>query len=270
MSDIDKTARRRSALKIRQLGQAMTEFLVIAPLLLFFCFGTIQFVLLYQAKSTLDVAVLEAAREGAVNHGSMTAMQAGLARGLAPLYARRATVEGVQAAQSKAAVDLVTASQINIVSPTPAMISDFARPRYYPEEGAYEVEIPNDTLMYRSSALGSASGVDIQDANLLKIRVHYCYNMYVPLVNKVIYYVTNVIGTIGTGGILTREPGDYIEYPYGEPQHPDFLCKVKLADGMATDRWPLPLESEVIVRMQSPYRSQSGDVTQNTARLRTP
>src|SRR5690348_5711575 len=80
--------KRRDASRRRIAGQGMTELLVAAPLLLFFGFVTVQLVLLYQAKSTLDVAVLEAAREGAVNHGSMNAIQAGLARGLTPLYAR--------------------------------------------------------------------------------------------------------------------------------------------------------------------------------------
>ncbi|MDE1182022.1 TadE/TadG family type IV pilus assembly protein [Paraburkholderia sp.] len=246
----------------------MTEFLIIAPLLLFFCFGTIQLVLLYQAKSTLDVAALEAAREGAVNNGSMMAMQAGLARGLAPLYARQATTEGVLAAQSKAAADLVGGSRISVISPTAAMMSDFAQPRYYPEDAGYKVEIPNDTLTYRSIGLGATSKVNIQDANLLKIRVHYCYNMYVPLINKVIYYATNIIGNIGTGGILTSEPGNEIEFPYGEPKNPDYLCKVPLKDGIDADRWPLPLESEAIVRMQSPYRGQPASVSTNATGAR--
>lgn len=48
----------------RQHGQAAVEFIVIAPLLLFFCLGILQFALLYQAKATLDYATLQAAREG--------------------------------------------------------------------------------------------------------------------------------------------------------------------------------------------------------------
>jgi hypothetical protein len=242
----------------------MTEFLVIAPLLLFFCFATVQFVLLYQAKSTLDVAALEAAREGAVNNGSLASMQAALARGIAPLYARQSGAEGVQAAQSKAKLAVSTASTITTVSPTPAMVQDFAQPRYYPDQGMSYTEIPNDTLMYRDSRdLGPRSQVNIQDANLLKIRVHYCYDMYVPLVNKVLYYAVNVIGNIGTGGILTREPADQSQDPYGSRRNPDQLCKVTLENGIQTGRWPMALESEALVRMQSPYRANAAnDATQ--------
>jgi hypothetical protein len=216
-----------------QSGQAMVEFIIIAPALLFVCFAIIQFVLLYQAKSTLDVAVLEAAREGAVNNGSMKAMRAGLARGLTPIYARHADADGVDAALVAAQTDASNFAVITVISPT--------------------AEIPNDSLMYRdSTTLGPGSRINIQDANLLKIHVHYCYNMYVPLASKVIYYAVNVIGSIGTMGILTHEPAN--QDPYGAPLNGDALCKTKLVDGIATDRWPLSLDSEAMVRMQSPLR----------------
>ncbi|MDT8839814.1 pilus assembly protein [Paraburkholderia fungorum] len=232
----------------------MVEFLIIAPVLLFLCFGTLQLVLLYQAKATLDVAVLEAAREGAVNHGSLAAMQSGLARGLAPLYAHQSTAQEVQAAKDKAMIDVTDSTHITTVSPTDAMMQDFGRLRSYPEEGAAYIEIPNDTLLYRDPNTGSRSKIGIQDANLLKIRVHYCYDMYVPLVNKVIYYATNVIGNIGTMGILTREPADQDRDPYGAPKNPDALCKVTLKQGSDSGHWPIALESEALVRMQSTYR----------------
>ncbi|CAG4898198.1 hypothetical protein R69919_02431 [Paraburkholderia gardini] len=252
----------RVRLMRHQHGQSMTEFLVIAPLLLFFCLATVQFALLYQAKSTLDAATLEAAREGAVTHGSMTAMQDGLARGLAPLYARHASADGAQAALLNAQTDVMTASHITIVSPTADMVSDFAPATSFATQGTAVAEIPNDTLIYRNTVTGPRSGVNIQDANLLKIRVHYCYDMYVPLVNKVLYYAANVIGNIGPDGILPREPADGGEDPYGDPQQPDTWCRVKLADGIATGKWPLALESEALVRMQSSYRpSAANDAT---------
>lgn len=251
------TERVHRARVFRQTGQSMAEFLIIAPALLFVCFGILQFVLLYQAKSTLDVAVLEAAREGAVNNGSMQAMRGGLARGLAPLYARQASADGVSSALAKAQTDAAHYSVITVLNPTLAAIQDYARPRYYPDKGTSYTEIPNDSLMYRDAtvAAGTASGVNIQDANLLKIHVHYCYDMYVPLVNKVIYYATNVIGSIGTMGILTREPAN--QDPYGKPQNGDPICKTQLKDGIATGRWPISLDSEAIVRMQSPLRASA-------------
>ncbi|MFL9892253.1 pilus assembly protein [Paraburkholderia sp. RL17-381-BIF-C] len=248
-----------NARRTTQSGQSMTEFIIVAPALLFVCFGILQFVLLYQAKSTLDVAVLEAAREGAVNHGSMQSMRSGLARGLAPIYAHQASADGVAAALASAQADAARFSSITVLNPTPAAIQDYSRPRYYADQAATYSEIPNDSLMYRDSSVppGATSHMNIQDANLLKIHVHYCYNMYVPVVNKVIYYATNVIGTIGAGGILTREPANVNQDPYGDPQQGDYLCKTKLADGIATGHWPIALDSEAMVRMQSPLRASA-------------
>ncbi|HEY4296512.1 MAG TPA: TadE family protein [Paraburkholderia sp.] len=245
----------------------MAEFIVIAPVLLFVCFGTLQFVLLYQAKSTLDVAALEAVREGAVNHGSMQAMRNGLARGLAPLYARRANADGAAAALSKAQIDAANFSAITVLNPTAAAIQDYSQPRYYADEAATHTEIPNDSLMYRDSSIpaGATSGMNIQDANLLKIHVHYCYNMYVPLANKVIYYAANAIGNIGTGGILTREPADLKQNPYGAPKNGDDLCRITLKDGVETGRWPISLDSEAMVRMQSPLRASALNDSPNPA-----
>lgn len=249
----------RNSGKRRVTGQGMTEFLVVVPLLLFFGFVTVQFVLLYQARSTLDVAVLEAAREGAVSHGSMRAMQAGLARGLAPLYARRADVAGVRSALAGGQRAASEASSMMIVSPTAAMVRDFARPRFYPDEGVAHDEIPNDTLMYRDTAHGAESDVNVQDANLLKLRVHYCFDLVVPLANKVLYYATNVIGNIAANGVFTREPADANVDAYGSPRRPDSMCRTTLFDGSMRQHWPVALESEAIVRMQSPFRADAAN-----------
>lgn len=231
----------------------MVEFIVIAPLLLFFCLGIVQFVLLYQARATLDYAALQAAREGAVDHGAMASMHRGLARGLAPLYARQASLAGAQQALNLAIADAAARSEIVVISPTSAMLDDFGR---HGREGTRQVtEIPNDSLSWRSTLPGKTSGVNIQDANLLKIRVRYCYDMYVPLAGKAIYYIANVIGNIGRSGILTREtPGD--SDVYGEPRAPS-PCLVPVKDGIASGRWPLALEAEALVRMQSGYRGGS-------------
>ena len=255
----------RGMRKRRMTGQGMTEFLVVAPLLLFFGFVTVQFVLLYQAKSTLDVAVLEAAREGSVNHGSMDAMQAGLARGLAPLYARSADAAGVQSAQLAARGAVTQAASIDIVSPTPAMLRDFARAHFYPDEGATHDEIPNDMLMYRDIEHGAESDVNVQDANVLKLRVHYCFDLIVPVANKVLYYATNVIGDIAANGVFSREPAQANVDAYGSPKRADRLCRTTLVDGWQSQRWPVALESEALVRMQSPFRMDAANEVHATA-----
>ena len=139
------------------------------------------------------------------------------------------------------------------------MTRDFARSRFDPDEGVTHDEIPNDTLMYRDTSRGAESGVDVQDANLLKLRVHFCFDMIVPIANKVLYYATNVIGNVAANGVFSREPADANVDAYGSPRRPDSLCKTTLADGLQDQRWPIALESEAIVRMQSPFRADAAN-----------
>lgn len=244
----------------RQRGQSLVEFVIVAPVLLFFCFGLLQYALMYQAKATLDSAALEAARDGAVNHAELAPMQRALARGLAPLYAHEASAKGAENALARARQDVLAHARIAIVNPTRAQLDDFGQARYDPQTRTTVVEIPNDLLRYRRTQIGRASGTDIQDANLLKIRVHYCYDMVVPFVNRAVYYAVNAIGAVSRDGLSPTEPVDSNQDPYGAPATPDFMCRRKLEDGRTTGRWPIALESEVVVRMQSAYRGAVGQV----------
>ncbi|MDN7528221.1 TadE/TadG family type IV pilus assembly protein [Burkholderia orbicola] len=244
--------------RMRQRGQSLVEFVIVAPVLLFFCFGLLQYALMFQAKATLDSAVLEAAREGAVNHAELGPMQRALARGLAPLHAHEATETGAVTARARAIRDVQENARIAIVNPTRAQLDDFGQTRYDPEARKTVREIPNELLRYRRTDIGLASGTSIQDANLLKIRVHYCYDMVVPFVNRVVYYAVNGIGALSRDGLSPTEPVDANQDPYGSPVTPDFMCRRKLEDGRMTGRWPIALESEVVVRMQSTYRGAVG------------
>ncbi len=244
--------------RARQRGQSLSEFVIVAPVLLFFCFGLIQYALMFQARATLDSAVLLAAREGAVNHAELAAMQRGLARGLAPLHAHAADLQGATEALRRATQDVQQNVRIAIVNPTADQLEDFGQTRRDPESGRMVREIPNEWLRYRRTNLGARSGVDIQDANLLKIRVHYCYDMIVPFVNRVVYYAVNGIGAVARDGLTPDTPDDAADDAYGAPATPDFMCRRPIEDGRASGHWPIAIESEVVVRMQSTYRGGAG------------
>ncbi|CAJ92130.1 Flp pilus assembly protein TadG [Cupriavidus necator] len=234
MTHQQKHAARRGA-----RGQSAVEFLIIAPALLLLCLGVIQFGLLYQAKATLDHAALQAAREGAVDHGRLASMRKGLALGLTPLFVRSADRTAHATGYAKAQFEARTQARIDVLNPTPAALQDFGRSGYY--AGKTTREIPNDSLMYRATSAGPSSGVNIQDANLLKIRVTYCYEMFVPFADRTIYSLVNGIRNfVATGSYRGMEV----------PTTPNFCT------GRATlaSEWRIPLESEAIVRMQSPYR----------------
>ncbi len=179
----------------------MTEYLIILPVLLLLILGIVQFALIYQAKTTVNQAAFEAARAGAVNNARRSAIQAAFARGMAPLYTGRlgdgddpldvgdslTRNRAVQRARDRVrdelpeTVDDLDSAFVCIerINPTEAAFRDFASP-------ATDNMIPSDHLLWRVATPGPASQLSIQDANLLKIRVTYCYPMIVPLVGRTI------------------------------------------------------------------------------------
>lgn len=171
-----------SAQPQRQRGQGMVEFLVamlvMGPLLL----GILQAILFYRAKSLVDYAALQAARSGAVHGASMASMRTGLARGLTPLYAHGSPGIAETANAFKDALVAARAySTIEVISPTRAAFDDFKERQY---DNAYA--LPNDSLAFRGTRVGSRSGLTVQDANILKLKVTYKYPLIVPLIDRLI------------------------------------------------------------------------------------
>ena len=162
-------------------GQSMVEFLIVLPSLLLMVFGILQFSLIYQARSALNHAAFVGARQGALSGGNIKSIQDGVASGLTPLFMRMSVSE------DPAMPHIVRArliSTIEIFNPNTAKVEILN-----PTAEAFNAlnvngVIPNDNLMYRT---GSGGGVSIQDANLLKIKVTYCFKLVVPFVNQLIY-----------------------------------------------------------------------------------
>lgn len=196
-------------------GQAMVEFLIILPVLLLLLLGTLQFALVYHARNTLNHATYVATRDGTLNNARRRAIELGFARGMAPLYTSDPDVDAVQAARDQVKQEiedgLVCIERIN---PTNAAFQDFGVPN------AAGV-IPNDNLRYRSSSVG-ASGLSIQDANLLKLRIRYCYVLFVPLAGPTISGLWTTNGTF---------------------------------DARCQDAGGLPITAQQIMRMQTPVQN---------------
>ncbi|SJZ96559.1 TadE/TadG family type IV pilus assembly protein [Novilysobacter spongiicola] len=209
-----------------QRGQSLVEFIIVVPAFLFLVLAAFQFMLIYRAKATLDYATLEAARSGAVNGADIGEIREGLIRGLAPLYADSPGVGGAIEGMAKAGADVALYSDIDIVSPTRQAWNEFAERQWDGRRA-----LPNDNLAFRDNRVGS-SGVSVQDANVLKIRVRYCYPMIVPFVDR-------VIG--GFSRLITE----------GDTWRQDLRCSLGHYSRMR-------LESYAIVRMQSPLDKPSG------------
>lgn len=170
-----------------QKGQSMVEFLVILPVMLGLVFGTIQIALIYQAKTTLNYAVFEAVKAGSLEYGDYNAIKEGFIRGMAPLYAYtegQDFVGAVQQARNRISNE-VEQKLVCIERITPAT-STFADFEVSDESYPNGKVIPNDNLLYRSGTPGKQSDVSIQEANLLHIRISYCYPLIIPYVDKII------------------------------------------------------------------------------------
>lgn len=198
----------------RQGGQSLTEFLVAMFGFGFLLLGLLQAILFYRAKVLVDYAAQEAARAGATSGVDHTKMVHGFARGLAPLYATGTPgVAGAAVALGSAELALTTgAGSIKVISPTRAAYTDFAEDQFDGKKA-----LPNDSLYFRPDTVGKSSGLNVQDANLLKIQVTYRYRLIVPIIDK-------LIGTQDISGSVLA--GHTVYY--------------------------LPIVGEAMVRMQSP------------------
>ena len=127
-----------------------------------------------------------AARAGAVDHAQQNSISLGLAKSLAPLYSPDKNAAGLARTIARVRGELAVFSKISILNPTPEAFNDFAVRD--PKTG--QQEIPNEMLHVASTRVGGSSGVNIQDANLLKLQVLYGYKLQVPFVNKVITTIT--------------------------------------------------------------------------------
>lgn len=165
---------------ITQRGQSLPEFLIVVPVFLFLILLIFQTVLIYRAKTTLDYAVLEAARAGAVNNAKLSEMRDGLARGLTPLYATSPGAGALYTAWGKAKLDLAMHSRIEVISPSRRTWNAFKEKQYNSR-----FALPNDNLAFRGSKI-KGDNVNVQDANILKIRVVYHYPLIVPFVDLVL------------------------------------------------------------------------------------
>ncbi len=226
----------------------MTEFIIVFPVLFILIFAAFQFTLLYHAKITLNYATFLAARSGAVSNGHLGIMENALARGMAPLYTHCDDAAEVMRARDHVREEIAKGfAYIEIINPPLAAFSsafgpgstrDGTKPLNVTIDGTADVVIPNDNLMFRPRML--RAGLSIQDRNLLKIRAHYCYPLYVPFIDTLL---VNIM-TLPTN--TDKTDPDYCPECLGIFQAPSTFERGCLDN----DRFPI--NSQAIVRMQSP------------------
>lgn len=172
-------------------GAALIEWVLIFPLALFMILGIVEIGFWLAARSAVNYASFEAAREGAMSHANLSVIDISFKKALVPFYGGGTSAdEMVKTYSDKVLPDLAESfSTVEIVSPTPASINDFG----VIEAG--KLQIPNDNLTRRSAAIGFQSGQSIQDANLLKIKIVYGYQLKTPLVRMIVIDFLKIITT---------------------------------------------------------------------------
>lgn len=216
------------------------EYLYVIPILLILLLGSLQFIFIYEAKETLNYATFMATRAGALNSGAMASMQDALYSGMAPLFAHDTNQQALKDGRKTAKTELSDnkLAYIEILNPTSTALSGFGG------------TIPNDNLMYRPTDV-LKDGMNVQDANLLKVRVSYCVRLVVPIVNRMIYAFTAPSSTQAT--IDSSYSGSKIAAPEmlktGTSSSTSGLCV------SPSDAYPyrIKVTSEAVVRMQSAF-----------------
>ena len=178
---------RRRRGPVRQEGATMVEFAIVCPFALLLVLGIIQMGLMFTAKEVVNEAAFLAARAGAVQHAQVDKMKGVMTKALVPFYQDTTNTNDISrlgAALLKSQADTAFVT-VEVLNPTPAAFQDFG----LPPTGASQnhTYIPNDNLEFRPhSVKGNNSNQSIQDANALKIKVTYGYEIKVPLMQSVI------------------------------------------------------------------------------------
>ena len=229
-------------------AQAMVEYIIIFPVVLMLLFGALQFALIYQAKTTLNYATFEAVRAAAVNNGRRDAVNEAFARGMSPLYTHKA--EGLDApaavheARNKVLAEVNSGEFVCMerISPGAKEFSSYSVPQ---RELNNADAIPVDNLVYRSDIPTGGSPLSIHDASLFKLKVTYCYPLYVPFLNRIIpgWFTGGTGRDTGAGQEIT-----YVKHDLDIGAFKD--------NCIANQR--IPIISSAIMRMHSPVVNDAG------------
>ncbi|MDB3935127.1 pilus assembly protein [Granulosicoccus sp.] len=166
----------------KQQGASLVEFSIIALTLVMIGLFTLQIGLLYHAKTTLNYAVFEAARTGAVNNASISAMRTELGIRLAPLEGGDGSFGSATDAYLKSSARVFDPlnTRIHILNPTKAAFQDWA----IRDATSGKRVIPVNHLRHQEYTVGNQSGLSLRDATLLKIQVIHGVDLEVPVVGK--------------------------------------------------------------------------------------
>lgn len=164
----------------------MTEFIVVAPVLLLIGLALLQYTLLFVARNQVNHAAFMATRSGSMQNATAESISRSYLRHLAPLYGGGSDAAEVAQAVARATADMQGNYRIELINPGKASFEDFHDPALKEVLKTEARVIPNSSLALRNpSVIGRQSGQNIFDANLIKIRITHGYKPGVLLVGRV-------------------------------------------------------------------------------------
>lgn len=200
-----------------QNGVSLTEFIIIAPLILFIGLIGIQYGLIYIARLNVTYAAYEAARSGAIYNADPVRIQNAFFKGLVPYFSTpgiylpgnthidspinkinpNLAEVGLQGYALKEIIKKTESAFISMhmVNPSKASFDDWNDPilakAYQIKTGQIVRIIPNDNLDTKSKTIKDKSKQNIQDANVLKLRFTYGYEPRIPMMKNIFSALTS-------------------------------------------------------------------------------
>ncbi len=167
---------RRPLPNARIKGSVMLETVIALPVVLVLGLSVAQWAFIHEARAVVDHATLMAARAGAMNNAQMSAMRNAFARAIAPLHLAESSAAGFETAFLRRALpDSRINLDLRILNPTREAFDDHAQ-----RDRKGREYLPYRRLDAASTRPGRRSGLNIQDATLLRVQARYGYELKVP------------------------------------------------------------------------------------------
>jgi len=184
----------------RQLGSAMVEFVLVAPVMTLIGTAILQYSLLFNAKNLVNHASFMAVRAGSMANANLGTVESAYTRALIPLYGGGRDSAELAASYAKAVADVAGNAKIEMLNPAKQSFDDYNDAKLQTKYSARA--IPNGNQYGKTAAISSASGQSIQDANLLKIKITHGYTPKIPVVGPALQYIMRVTDN-GTDAFTT-------------------------------------------------------------------
>ncbi|MBS0422448.1 MAG: pilus assembly protein [Proteobacteria bacterium] len=203
---------RRVQRRGRERGMTMVEFVIAIPVALLVVFGIVQIGLMYSAKAIVNEGTFVAARAGAFQNAQLDVMTQAMTKSLIPFYQDTTNTNAITRLSEALLHAKLDAEflHVELQNPSPAVFEDFGIAGSGADGHTF---IPNDNMEIRDrNYKGPKSGLTIQDANTLKLKVIYGYEMKVPLMKSVIGAIMcgidNGVKGFGSGNTANVVGGD--------------------------------------------------------------